>query len=117
MNLLAASGQGCGAPWYLLLFYAAECGLKSAYLQSNSLWSTKHLDNPDHDLDDLIKKLKLSAAAVGSPPIVRLRRPPEVCPHSSAHQAWRYGVRISEADEAALVGWLQRVCRSVKERL
>jgi len=116
VRLFAASRNGHGAPGHLLLFYAAECLLKYAHLRGNNLKTTEQLENTDHDLHSLIKTLRIPASVLGSPPTLRLsRRRTELCPHSSAHQAWRYGVRIEGADEARFIAWLEKVCEVVKE--
>ena len=117
-RLAAASGKGTGESGNLLLFYAAECGLKCAYLRGNGLRTTEQLENTNHDLNWLIKALKLPATTLGGPPTLRLSRHNiEVCSHSDAHQAWRYGVRIESADEEKFVDWLHSICQVVKERL
>ena len=104
-----------GAPAYLLLFYAAECGLKYAELKRRNLRTTEQLEDVDHDLNRLIKSLNVPAAVLGAAPALRLSRPKnEPCPHSSAHQAWRYGVRIDPNAENEFVAWLRRICDFVR---
>jgi hypothetical protein len=111
LYLAAAAKSGEGAPAHLLLFYAAECGLKYAHLRRNNFRTTEQLEAVDHDLGLLLKKLNLSASAIGGAPTLRLARDErESCPPSSAHQAWRYGVRIQTGDEAQFVSWLRRIC-------
>ena len=111
IRLAAAAQAGQGPPAHLLLFYAAECGLKYVHLRRNNFRTTEQLGNIDHDLSLLIKNLSLSASAIGGVPALHLSRDKnESCPPSSAHQAWRYGVRIDGGDEARFVTWLQRIC-------
>ena len=113
-RLIAAARTGVGPPAHLLLFYAVECGLKYVHLRRNNLTTTEKLGDLDHDLSFLIKNLKLSRSAIGDAPALRLSRGEnEHCPPSSAHQAWRYGVRIEETDEAKFVTWLKRICEVV----
>src|SRR5437763_16540715 len=100
VRLAAAAQTDQGPPAHLLLFYAAECGLKYVHLRRNNLRTTEQLGDVDHDLSMLIKNLHLSASTIGSAPALRLIRDNESCPASSAHQAWRYGVRIDVGDEA-----------------
>jgi len=116
---LVAAANGCqGPPAYLLLFYAAECGLKSVYLRTNNFMTTERLIDFDHDLGILIKNLKLSATEIGGATSLRLSRDKnESCPPASAHQAWRYGVRINTADEDTFVEWLKRICEVIEKRL
>jgi hypothetical protein len=111
IKLNAAARNSQGPPAHLLLFYAAECGLKYARLRRTNLLTTERLEDLDHDLGALIKNLNLSASALGAAPALRLsRNKDESCPPSSAHQAWRYGVRIIAEDEDKFVTWLQRIC-------
>jgi hypothetical protein len=114
VNLNAAAKNNQGPPAHLLLFYAAECVLKYAQLRRRNLLTTDRLGDLDHDFGALIKDLKLPASALGSVPALHLSRGQnESCPPSSAHQAWRYGVRINADDEAKFVTWLRRVCEVV----
>ena len=111
LRLRAAARTNQGPPAHLLLFYAAECGLKYAQLRRNSLLTTERLGELDHDLVALIRNLNLPAKALGTHPPLRFSRDQkESCPASGAHQAWRYGVRINAEDEARFVTWLQRIC-------
>jgi hypothetical protein len=118
VRLSGAARTSQGPAAYLLLFYAAECGLKYAQLRRNNLRTTERLSELDHDLVALIKNLRLPAAALGQPPPIRFSRDQkESCPASCAHQAWRYGVRINEGDEARFVTWLQRICDVVRRTI
>lgn len=74
LYLAAAAKSGEGAPAHLLLFYAAECGLKYAHLRRNNFRTTEQLEAVDHDLGLLLKKLNLSASAIGGAPTLRLAR-------------------------------------------
>jgi hypothetical protein len=110
-RLSAAARTNTGPPAHLLLFYAAECGLKYAQLRRSKLLTTERLTELNHDLVALIVDMKLPAWAVGElPPLRFSRNSSESCPTSCAHQAWRYGVRINAEDEAKFVTWLQRIC-------
>src|ERR1035441_9782078 len=101
LRLSAVARTNQGPPAYLLLFYAAECGLKYVQLRRSNLLTTERLGELDHDLVALIKKLNLPKSALGELPPLRIsRNRSESCPASSAHQAWRYGVRIDAEDEA-----------------
>src|SRR5262249_10517328 len=57
LNSTARTNQG--PPSHLLLFYAAECGLKYAHLKRRSLRTTEQLGDVDHDLNALIKSLNV----------------------------------------------------------
>ncbi|HXP86947.1 MAG TPA: hypothetical protein VN841_19615 [Bryobacteraceae bacterium] len=114
LRLVASAKSNEGPPAHLLLFYAAECGLKYVHLRRNNFRTTEQLRDANHDLNLLIKDLNLSASAIGGAPALRLSRgEDESCPPASAHQAWRYGVRIDATDEARFVAWLQRICEVV----
>jgi hypothetical protein len=94
----------------LLLFYAAECGLKCALLRGKRLRSTVMIE-PTHDFSLLLKNLKIPRAQVSAPPNFRLRN--DTSGHfdsSYAHQAWRYGVDMESQDEIELVEWMRNLC-------
>jgi hypothetical protein len=111
LRLGAVARTSQGPPAHLLLFYATECGLKYVQLRRSNLQTTERLGEVDHDLVALIKNLRLPASALGELPPLRIsRNRSESCPASSAHQAWRYGVRIDAEDEAKFVTWLRRIC-------
>lgn len=98
---------------YLLLFYATECGLKSAVLREKRLRSTSDLDQPSHDLSALVKELKLPRKVVSSQFPVTFRLRNESSPRFDcryAHEAWRYGADVEPKDELELVQWLREIC-------
>jgi hypothetical protein len=111
-----------GAPRYLLRYYAVECGLKSAILRRRRLRSTEQLD-PDlrsHDLTKLAKELRLAPDAYAD--TRPCRRPSAVdgravVPASAVHEAWRYGARLDERDEARFVNGLAVLSRWCREEL
>lgn len=98
----------------LLNFYAAECGLKLAYLQRRKLRNTNAIDpvlrESGHDLIAWAKELRLPAALMGIPHSIALRRDGKNIAVGSAHEAWRYGVEIDTHDETRLSAWLTKVC-------
>jgi len=111
LRLRAVATTNQGPPAHLLLFYAAECGLRYVQLRRSSLRNTERLGELDHDLVGLIKTLNLPLSALGELPSLRFsRRRGESCSPSDAHSAWRYGVRIDADDEAKFLTWLQRIC-------
>ena len=95
----------------LLLFYAAECGLKSVYMIRNNLKVTEEARGPadsarsfSHDLRKLIQALNISRASIKpTPPIVidwsGLHGHPALL-----HEAWRYGVKVR--DTPVICDWL-----------
>lgn len=108
---------------YLLLFYAAECGLKSIYLRRNNLSKTDKIQNQallskdGHNLDRWIKELKISANQVGATPHFHLANGGSSLDIQKAHQVWRYGVKIKVEDEKKLVEWLENICNYIKENI
>jgi hypothetical protein len=107
---------------YLLLFYAAECGLKALWLSRNKLRTSE--DFPEdaksrgHDLMLWFKKLKLPANLRPTLMEFRPRRGRSERHHlSEVHQAWRYGVALDAQDEGKLVTWLQALCQRLKQEL
>lgn len=118
-NLRTAAAQGSGAAFHILLFYSAECGLKSAYLRSQNLRSTAQLEDSDltHDFSRLIIALKLPKTFPKAPVFRLSKDDSKSRHHSDAHQAWRYGIRIHPDDEEQVVSWLNSICDSIKEYL
>jgi hypothetical protein len=107
---------------YLLLFYAAECGLKLTWLRHNKLLKSEdfpqHLRSRGHDLVAWAKALRLPAQLQPELTRFRLKRgSSETHGLDSAHQAWRYGVELEANDEHQLVDWLEKICRWVREGL
>lgn len=95
----------------LLLFYAAECGLKSAYMFRNNL---RYADESRglassarsfvHNLMGLIHSLNIPRSSIGAPPAVELIRTGTRGDVSVLHQAWRYGEKVRDTE--ALCVWL-----------
>ncbi|WP_253771577.1 hypothetical protein [Goodfellowiella coeruleoviolacea] len=103
---------------YLLLFYAVECGLKSAWLKRQGLRGTSDLPAHlrSHNLRELAKALRL-----GAEDMVLFRdctlhaSRPEKVRHDELHQVWRYGARLESNDQKKAVAGLTRLvewCRS-----
>lgn len=106
----------------LLLFYAAECGLKAAWIRRNNLRNTSQFDasaqpNPRHDLILLVKNLKLPAAMANAKAGFRLKRDGTAVDTAALHEAWRYGVEVLPLDETIVVTWLQALCQWAKGEL
>jgi hypothetical protein len=107
---------------YLLLFYAAECGLKAAWLKRNRLRTTAQVDldlitKSGHDLRRWVRELHLPAALGEATVHFHLRSSGSAYDVSLAHQAWRYGIDIDVDDEAGLVVWLQALCDWAKKEM
>lgn len=116
----AASQQTQGISSYLLLFYAAECGMKSVWLKRNNLTTTNDiadstmLSQDGHNLNRWKKELKISAS-IGNPPAFSLARGGADLEVAKAHQAWRYGIRMNADKEEELVEWLEKIYNWIKE--
>jgi len=98
----------------LLLFYAAECALKAAYMYKNNLRNTGEERGPYraarsfvHNLVELTKSLNIPMASLPRTPEVFLVRNGERNEISDLHQAWRYGEKIKET--ATIVQWLLKL--------
>lgn len=112
------NSQGDDATVGLLLFYAAECGLKERLLFRRAQRDTTALE-PTHDLRLLAKELRLSRPLSDRLDRIqncRLHAPGNkaVC-LSDLHQAWRYGVKVHASDEKeaqtalrALITWCEQ---------
>ena len=97
----------------LLLFYATECALKAAYLQQNNLKTTedarangKSARSFVHDLVKLAHALNIPRSVIGSVPKV-ITNTGDTGHISDLHQAWRYGVKIT--DTPAICVWLKKL--------
>jgi len=120
-HLGVAHGRN-GSSYYLLLFYAVECGLKGIWLKRRNLQRTDQIGDDTllrqdgHNLLRWIKELRLPARLVGSRTHFHLASggTAEV---GNAHQAWRYGTRMHDGDEQALVAWLHSLCTWVREEM
>lgn len=105
----------------LLLFYAAECSLKSVYMRQNNLRSTAEergransARSFAHDLVRLIDALNIPRSAVGLPPVAILSRTAAHITVDMFHQAWRYGEKIK--DTQAILVWLNKIINWCKEQ-
>lgn len=103
---------------YLLLFYAAECGLKERLLTRRGQWDSSCLD-PTHDLRALAKDLGLPrvlAKNLRRSQTCRLQQPAgATIALKELHQAWRYGAKLQPDDEGrademlrALIAWCEQ---------
>ena len=105
----------------LLKFYSVESGLKAIFLAQRNLLNTDQIPEPilkaeGHNLIHWIKELRLPASVAG-PVTLHLKRDGTILPLGRAHEAWRYGVVIQEADQSAIEAFLERVHAWIKENL
>lgn len=100
---------------YLLLFYAAECALKSRVLKEYKVGDYNKLPSEaqvDHDLNKLLSLLrcpfnvKLRVTAYG--------KPKQSIEFFQLHQAWRYGKNLDPAGEQKAVEALERIIHWIK---
>jgi len=98
----------------LLLFYAAECALKAAYLDRHQLADTAALNAQakaarsfKHNLTQLIEVLNIPATAVGPLPALVLQRTRAPIAHQELHEAWRYGEKV--VDVSSITDWLKSI--------
>lgn len=112
----AAGGVEEEASRALLLFYAAECGLKAIYMQkfmlkttSSSNAAAKSPASFKHNIDDLIKALKLPPVTLAHSPGKLTLRPPVIgdVHVGDLNQVWRYGATLATPNSA--VQWLETV--------
>jgi hypothetical protein len=104
--------------YYLLRFYAIECGLKYAYLRTNRLRGTSDIQDEElskdgHNLSLWAKKLRIPASICKINKELQFNlggnRSNERWPMSAAHQAWRYGIGIDSQDEKGILEQLNRI--------
>lgn len=115
--------KACGSS-NLLQFYAAEVGLK--YLLNKTAKipfkhevakKTESVEGFSHDLNAMVARLKIPAARIPSTPKASYRCVPgfdtgsggQTFTVTDSHQAWRYGLTIQAADEAALLSYVQSI--------
>ncbi|MGP1118786.1 MULTISPECIES: hypothetical protein [Serratia] len=103
----------------LLSFYAVEVGFKYL-LSSKEKVPFKHEKKPgdvdwvekySHDLPGIVAKLKIPAARL--PPLppgpFNCTVNPQTFNLSQAHEAWRYGLTIDQADQTALKECMEKL--------
>lgn len=98
----------------LLMFYAAECGLKSVYMRRNNLKDTeevrgraKSARSYAHHLDVLLMELHIPAIVIPKMPKIVLKRTgASLTPHL-LHEAWRYGEKVDDVKGAR--EWLEKI--------
>jgi hypothetical protein len=118
----AASQQTQGISSYLLLFYAAECGMKCVWLKRNNLRTTDDITDstllsPDgHNLNRWKKELKISAS-IGNAPAFSLAHGGADLEVAKAHQVWRYGIGMDSAQEKQLGEWLEKIYNWIKKEI
>lgn len=111
----------------LLLVYAIECGLKAVWLkrESRTLFTAADIGRTGHDLNDVIKQLRLSAKLA---PFFHLddvkddrrnsisRRDNRI---DTLHQAWRYGGELKSppVDDATMEAQLEMVQQLIEKEL
>ncbi|URN16644.1 MULTISPECIES: hypothetical protein [Streptomyces] len=118
-----AAGEGDLSTAGLMLFYAAECGLKAEILVSVRARNTSALPENlrNHDLRALAKALGLSLAAAQA--VQRCRRVMhgslsgagqrhEWVGPAELHQAWRYGADLDPDDEKRAVEALRHLVKA-----
>lgn len=115
----AAEQAGENAVSGLLLFYAAECGLKAEVLR----WVLHREDTsalPDdlrtHNLRRLAKALNLQDPAPGPDPLRCHRHTDNTWVEShQLHEAWRYGAELRADDQKTALEALKSLVKEAKK--
>jgi hypothetical protein len=116
----AAAGEG-STSYFLLLFYAVECGFKSIYLRQHRFRTIEQIRRVDlkkngHNLALWAKELNMPASVAGTMTDFRLARDSSSrWQIDKAHQAWRYGAAVEPVDEQNLVEWLNHIKKWIWE--
>lgn len=104
----------------LMMFYAAECALKHAYMMENGLKNTsdsrsgkRAASDFKHNLMRLIEELRIPRSQL-APPVAVLQRVDAKCELQDLHQAWRYGEKVADSDR--LFVWLENVANYCESR-
>lgn len=114
-----AEQNGQNAIAGLLLFYAAECGLKAEYLR----WvlhqeDTSALPNDlrSHDLRRLAKALNLQDPGPGPEPLrCKRHRSGDWVESHELHQAWRYGAELNADHQKKALDALKSLVKDAKK--
>jgi len=111
----------------LLLVYSIECGLKAAWLkrESRTLFDAADISRTGHDLNDVIKQLRLGGALPVSFDLDEVkddRRNPVPRKNNridALHQAWRYGGQLVSppVDDAAMEAKLEAIQQLIEKEL
>lgn len=112
-----------GADRLLLQFYAVECGLKAVFMLRFNLRNTHDSNSASshsavyfsHDLDKLIRHLKVGKSRLPSSPGRCVDRNGNDIGISELHQVWRYGGVIQ--DEEKVLEWLGKAAKFASEEL
>lgn len=105
-------------PHRLLLFYAAECGLKAVYLKDNNIevFDEDSIDLKTHSLNDVMDRLKMGKEyrlpVSLNLPHLRSAGKNQVrkCGSGSLNQVWRYGSKCEHpTDDMHLEATLEKV--------
>lgn len=113
---VAAAALADPASKALLLFYAAECGLKAIYMRkfklkttASSNGSAKAISSFKHNIDAIIRALKIPPIALAhSPGNLSLKAPAVAEVYvGDLNQVWRYGATLATPNNA--VPWLEAV--------
>ncbi|MBJ2289113.1 hypothetical protein JFT44_04095 [Pseudomonas sp. MF5691] len=114
----ASNAMNRANPHRLLLFYAAECGLKAIYLKDNNadVLDEHTIGLKSHDLNQVMDKLKMGKEyrLPVSLNLPQLRTAgglsPRKCGSGSLNQVWRYGSKCEHpADDTHLEATLEKV--------
>jgi HEPN domain-containing protein len=91
----------------LLLFYAAECGLKATLMDRGGHRASSNLERT-HDLRELAKELRLPRSITEGLSECRTKHDRNLrIPVKELHEAWRYGARLDASDEKAALSALR----------
>ena len=105
-------------PHRLLLFYAAECGLKAIYLKDNNaeVLDEDTIGLKSHDLNQVMDKLKMGKefrlpVSLNLPQLRTAGKiQPRKCGSGSLNQVWRYGSKCEHPmDDTQLEATLEKV--------
>lgn len=113
-----SEAAGDAATAGLLLFYAAECGLKAELLRQVHLardTSALPKDLRTHDLRRLAKALNWPDPTGGPEPLrCRRHRGGEWVESQELHEAWRYGATLRAEDQKAALEALRVMVRKAE---
>ncbi|WP_130472445.1 hypothetical protein [Candidatus Magnetaquicoccus inordinatus] len=110
--------------FYLLYFYAIECGLKYILIKNQNLQHCpeKGDDFFSHNLAKILRKIDPNASEIKDfPKNLSLQLPLSGSINHNQfydiHLAWRYGWKVIPQNEKAIIEWLKKLDELIDQRM
>lgn len=101
----------------LLTFYSVEVGFKYLlnyqekipFKHQKANRKDEDVEGFSHDLDAIIARLKIPASKLLPPPLGPFSCGTQSFNLSQSHEAWRYGLTVSEADQNVIKEYMDKI--------